>query len=96
MAYSTKVLIAAWQMSFECSQPEWSGHSQKRDFKRRWYWHTHPAHTALGYANAGILAAGALLCAGAAAARRRRPRAWHARNFQSILIGTPSISSGNG
>lgn len=24
--------------------------------------HAHPAHTALGYANAGILAAGALLC----------------------------------
>jgi len=23
--------------------------------------------------------------------QRRRPRAWHARNFQSILIGTPSI-----
>lgn len=58
--------------------------------------HAHPAHTGVGYANAGILAAGALLCAGAAAARRRRPRAWHARNFQSILIGTPSISSGNG
>lgn len=25
-------------------------------------WHTHPAHTGVGYANAGILAAGALLC----------------------------------
>lgn len=65
MAYSTKVLIAAWQMSFECSQPEWSGHSQKRDFKRRWigtYTHAHPAHTCEGYANAGILAAGALFC----------------------------------
>lgn len=44
MAYSTKVLIAAWQMSFECSQPEWSGHSQKRDFKRRWTG-THTQHT---------------------------------------------------
>lgn len=67
MAYSTKVLIAAWQMSFECSQPEWSGHSQKRDFKRRCtgtHTHTHPAHTGYanaGYANADILAAGAVL-----------------------------------
>lgn len=98
MAYSTKVLIAAWQMSFECSQPKWSGHSQKKRLQTPVDWHTlmlTQQHTRWW----GMLMPASLqlvLCSGAAAARRRRPRAWHARNFQSILIGTPSISSKNG